>query len=140
MILSSSQTPTNDTKQTEVGELRLCVLQHIIQQKKTPCFCASRIVSAYYSNVLQRGYNASGLRKFSNCVTRQTCVRKSREGYFCIFVCHHSQKFINSVFGFGKFYEYGHNLANCIKTTFGYCEDLDDFAHIRYSIARGRLI
>ena len=132
MILSSSQTPTNDAKRTKVGELRLCMLK--------ACFCASRTVTAYYSNVLQRSYNASGLRKFSNCVTRQACVRKSREGYFCIFVCHHSQKFINSVFGFGKFYEYGHNLANCIKTTFGYCEDLDGFAHIRYSIARGRLI
>ena len=128
----SSQTPPNDVKRTKVGELRLCMLK--------ACFCASRTVAAYYSNVLQRSYNASGLRKFSNCVTRQACVRKSREGYFCIFVRHHSQKFINSVFGFGKFYEFGHSLANCIKTASAHCEDLDSFAHIRYSIARGRLI
>ena len=132
MILSSSQTPPNDAKRTKVGELRLCMLKS--------CFYASRIVSAYYSNVLQRRYNASGLRKFSNRVTRQACVRKSREGYFCIFARHHSQKFINSVFGFGKFYEFGHSLANCIKTASAHCEDLDSFAHIRYSIAWGRLI
>jgi len=59
---------------------------------------------------------------------------------FAVLARHHSQKFINSAFDFGKFYENGHNLANCIKTTFGYCEDLDGFAHIRYSIARGCLI
>ena len=44
---------------------------------------------------------------------------------------HLLRKFINSVFDFGKFYEYGHNLAKCIKTASGYCEDLDSFAHIR---------
>ena len=50
---------------------------------------------------------------------------------FAVLARHHSQKFINSVFDFGKFYEYGHNLAKCIKTASGYCEDLDGFARIR---------
>ena len=56
---------------------------------------------------------------------------KAGKDIFASFACHHSQKFINPAFDFGKFYEYGHNLAKCIKTASGYCEDLDGFAHIR---------
>ena len=38
---------------------------------------------------------------------------------FAVLARHHSQKFINSAFDFGKFYENGHNLANCIKAVSG---------------------